>query len=221
LLAGLAIAVLTASSAWSLADEKGKDKPKAAAKPPTRSYSDEDLKKYKEPTAAASVEGQTGSAESSSADEPSSDHRRRRPEGGGGEGTPRRRRAAEPPSADVDSSSSPDPAVVEPSSPEEAGWRARAEEARRPLEAAQNRVQGIEAEMAELRDKLNPMSTKYVLGGNSTEGSGAVYEVEEKLRVLEGHLVDARAAVVEAERSWQRFLDEARASGASPAWLYP
>jgi hypothetical protein len=216
----LAIAVLTASSAWSLADEKGKDKPKAAAKPPTRSYSDEDLKKYKEPAAAAGVEGQTGSAESSSADEPSSDHRRR-PEGGGGEGTPRRRRAAEPPSADEDSSSSPDPAEVEPSSPEEAGWRARAEEARRPLEAAQNRVQGIEAEMAELRDKLNPMSTKYVLGGNSTEGSGAVYEVEEKLRVLEGHLVDARAAVVEAERSWQRFLDEARASGASPAWLNP
>jgi hypothetical protein len=75
--------------------------------------------------------------------------------------------------------------------------------------------------MAELKDRLNPMSTNYVLGGNSTAGPGAVYEVEEKLRNLENERLDAKAALAEAEKGWQQFLEEARSAGASPAWLKP
>ncbi len=71
--------------------------------------------------------------------------------------------------------------------------------ARAPVQEAERRIKGIEAQIAELRDKLNPMSTNYVLGGNSTAGPGAVLEVEEQLRVLDGQLGEARTAAAEAE----------------------
>jgi hypothetical protein len=82
-------------------------------------------------------------------------------------------------------------------------------------------VAQIDAQMAELRDRLNPMSANYVLGGNSNAGPGQVYEIEEKLRNLEGERAQAQADAAEAEKGWERFLEEARAAGVSPAWLTP
>lgn len=205
----LALATLVApAAAWSGArDDKDKEKDKAAkTKPAPRSYSDEDLKKYKdtpktEPE-ATQTETQPGSTKPSY-----------------GEAPAKRTRAPEPvgnQEAGVEA-----PSREEPKSAEEADWRARAMGARAPLQEAERRIKGIEAQIGELRDKLNPMSTTYVLGGNSTAGPGAVLEVEEQLRGLDGQLGEARTAAAEAEASWQKFLEEARAAGASPAWLKP
>jgi hypothetical protein len=192
------VLAILALVSWGGAEEKAKakatsqEKAKRQAKPPARSYTDEDLKRYKDPSQEEGAGGQPDSTgESSRADR----------EGGSyGE------------EAAADEASSPE---------EEEMWRARAAEARGPLQEAQSRIESIQAEMADLRDKLNPMSTKYVLGGNSTAGPGAIYEVEENLRTLQTQLTDARTAAAEAERSWQSFLAEARAAGASPAWLDP
>jgi hypothetical protein len=89
------------------------------------------------------------------------------------------------------------------------------------VEAAQAHIAQIESEMAGLKDQLNPMSSSYVLGGNSTAGPGAVLEIEEKLRNLESQRVDAKGELVEAEKGWQSFLEEARAAGVSSNWLTP
>ena len=89
------------------------------------------------------------------------------------------------------------------------------------MQAVQGQIAQIDSEMAELKDKLNPMSTSYVLGGNSTAGPGAVLEVEEKLRNLESRRVDAKVELAEAEKGWKSFLEEARAAGANPAWFTP
>ncbi len=210
-----AIAAVVASG-WGVADEKDNDKAKAKAKPPARSYSDEDLKKYQEPKRDDGGGSQAGSSVESGAEESAPRQRRSREYGGTQVLPPERPRQSGTPTQAADPV-----ATEEPLSAEEAMWKARAAEARRLLQEAQTRIQGIEGEMADQRDKLNPMSTKYLLGGNSTAGPDAIYEVEEQLRVLEGQLVEARAAAVEAEQSWQRFLDEARAAGASPAWLNP
>jgi hypothetical protein len=212
----LAIVAFGSSVGPSGADEKNKDKTKAKAKPPARSYSDEDLKKYKEPATEGGVGSQTGSSDESNVDEPVPGQRRSREHGGTQVLPPVRPRQGNPEPEPIEPK-----AAEEPSSPEEASWKARASEARRPLKEAQTRIQGIEAEIADQRDKLNPMSTKYLLGGNSTAGPEAIYEVEEQLRGLDAQLVEARSAAVVAEQSWQRFLDEARAAGASPAWLNP
>ncbi len=113
------------------------------------------------------------------------------------------------------------PAPVEAKSSEEVEWRRRAAEARRPVTEVQVRIAETEAEMAVLKDQLNPMSATYVLGGNSLAGPGAIYEIEEKLRNLEARRVDAKAELVEAEKGWKGFLEEARSAGANPNWLTP
>jgi hypothetical protein len=217
LFAILAIAALAMSAGPGGGDEKEKEKPPAKAKPPARSYSDEDLKKYKDTPKEGGADAQGGSAVDSGAAEETAPRQRRSREHGGTQVLP-----PPPPSpkgqepAKVDS-----PPPDEPSSPEEADWRARAEQARTPVREAEGRIQGIEAQIAELRDRLNPMSTKYVLGGTSTAGPEAIYEIEEQLRTLETARGEAKTAAAEAEKSWQAFLNEARAAGASPAWLNP
>jgi hypothetical protein len=197
--------------------EAAKEKEKAAkAKPPARSYSDEDLKKYKDKRKEDGAGAQAGSGGESSTDEEASAARRHAREHGGYQERRPDSRAQEPGREGVAS-----PPADEPTSPEEANWKSRARQARAPLEAALGHVKELEAQIADQRDKLNPMSASYVLGGNSTAGPGAVYEIEEKLRNLEGALGGARTVVAEAEKSWQAFLEEARAAGASPAWLNP
>jgi hypothetical protein len=205
--------------------EAAKEKDKAKAKPPARSYSDDDLKKYKDKPKDEGAGTQAGSAgESGAAAEPAPRQRRSREYGGYQELPPEppptvpavptraQERTPEP--------EAPEPAA-DPRSPEEVEWKRRAVEARRPVEAAQGQITQIDSEMAELKDKLNPMSTTYVLGGNSTAGPGAVLEVEEKLRNLESRRVDALAERAEAEKGWKSFLEEARAAGANPAWFPP
>jgi hypothetical protein len=220
----LAIAALVALAARSGAqdakpkEDKAKEKDKAAkAKPAARSYSDEDLKKYKDKPTDTGAEGQAGAAGESGETEAVPGQRRSREYGGYQKLPPSTPPAATQEAATADSP----PAAEEPASPEEADWKARAQQARAPLQAAEGRIQAIETEIAELRDKLNPMSTKYVLGGNSTAGPGAVLEVEEQIRAKNVELGDARTAAAEAEKSWQTFLEEARAAGVSPAWLKP
>jgi hypothetical protein len=168
------------------AKTKAKEKREAegkASKPKVRSFTDEDLKKYKSSDGAKAPEGATPDA---SGPRPS------------------------PYGESSDAAGS-----------DEGAWRRQAEEARRPVKEAEERVKGLETEMGDLREQLNPMSTRYVLGGNSTAGPGQVYEIEEKLRGLEAALTEAKAALAEAEKSWQQFVDEARGQGASPAWLEP
>ena len=200
------------------AKEKEKDKAQGKAKPPARTFTDEDLKKYKAKPKDDSAPTQAGSEGTSSEAEASPRQRRSREYGGYQELPPAPPSPAE--KEETEDASEP-PAAPDAQSPEEAEWKARAASARRPQKEAQARIGGIESQMADLRDQLNPMSTRYVLGGNSTAGPGQVYEIEDKLRNLEGELVAAKADLANAERSWQQFLDEARAAGASPAWLQP
>jgi hypothetical protein len=211
---------------------KAKDKPKDASKPPVRSYSDDDLKKYKDQPKDEGGEAQAGSAGESPAAAETVPGQRRSREYGGYQQLPPPLPAApivppaqestapeSPTSASSDSAGSSDPA--EGKSPEEVEWKRQAVQARRPVEAAKGHIAQIESEMAGLKDQLNPMSTTYVLGGNSTAGPGAIYEVEEKLRNLESQRVDAKAELAEAEKGWQAFLEEARSAGANSAWLTP
>ena len=203
--------------------EAAKEKDKAKAKPPARSYSDDDLKKYKDKPKDEGAGTQAGSAgESGAAAEPAPRQRRSREYGGYQEVPPE-----PPPTVPVPRAQERTPESVAPEpaedtrSPEEVEWKRRAVEARRPMQAVQGQIAQIDSEMAELKDKLNPMSTSYVLGGNSTAGPGAVLEVEEKLRNLESRRVDAKVELAEAEKGWKSFLEEARAAGANPAWFTP
>lgn len=197
---------------------KEKDKAQGKAKPPARSYTDEDLKKYKDKPKDDSAPTEAGSEGTSSEAEASPRPRRAREYGGYQELPPAPPGPAEKEQTEAASEPS---AATEAQSPEEADWKARAASARRPQQEAQARIAGIESQIADLRDQLNPMSTRYVLGGNSTAGPGQIYEIEEKLRNLESELVGAKADLATAEKAWQQFLDEARAAGASPAWLQP
>jgi hypothetical protein len=198
--------------------EKDKEKATGKAKPPARSFTDEDLKKYKEKPKDGSSATQAGSSGQASEPEAQPNQRRSRESGGGYRDLPQPPpRSAE----EKDQANEPEPAATEAKSPEEAEWRSRATLARRPLDEAQGRIKDIESQMASLRDQLNPMSTTYVLGGNSTAGPGQVYEIEEKLRNLESEMVEAKTGLADAEKSWQSFLDEARSAGISPAWLKP
>jgi hypothetical protein len=79
----------------------------------------------------------------------------------------------------------------------------------------------MEEQLEDLRQMINPMSTRYVLGGNSNAGPGKVLEVQQQIGELETQLPSARQAVVEAEKSWTRFQQEARSAGANPSWLDP
>lgn len=225
-LAVLAIAALTVAVARSGADDKDKDKAKEKAKPPARSYSDEDLKKYKDKPKDEGADAPAGSAGESGAAEESVPGQRRSREYGGYQKLP----AAAPPAASPDSqaqepSQEPPTSVTteapEAKSPEEAEWRRRATGAHRPVAEVQGRILRIESEIAQLKDQLNPMSASYVLGGNSIAGPGAVYEIEEKVRNLEAQRTDAKAELLDAEKGWQAFLDEARSAGVNPGWLTP
>jgi hypothetical protein len=233
LLVSLAAMSLLVAPVFPGQDAKDKDKEaakeKAKAKPPARSYSDDDLKKYKDqPKDKPKDEGagaQAGSAgESGAAAEPAPRQRRSREYGGYQELPPE-----PPPTAPVPPTRAqertPEPVTPEPAedtrSSEEVEWKRRAVQARRPVEAVQGQIAQIDSEMAGLKDQLNPMSTSYVLGGNSTAGAGAVLEIEEKLRNLENRRAGAKAELAEAEKGWQGFLEEARAAGANPAWFTP
>jgi hypothetical protein len=200
---------------------KEKDKAEGKSKPPARSFTDEDLKKYKEKRTDGSTETQSGAqpeSTSPSSEAESAPRQRRSREYGGHQELP----PPPPPSPKAQEPARVDsPPAPEPASPEEADWKARAKQARSPILQAEGRVKQIEAQIAQLRDRLNPMSTTYVLGGNSTSGVDAVYAIEEQLRTLDGELVGAKTAAAEAEKGWQSFLEEARAAGASPAWLNP
>jgi hypothetical protein len=209
--AGLAIAALVGTGVRGGADDKPKDKPKT----PVPSYSDDDLKKYKDQPKESGADASGGAtAPSGDSDEPAPGQRRSREYGGYQKLPPTAPKTQAPAKVDA-------PPADEPKSPEEADWKARAKQARAPLQEAEGRIKQLEGQIAELRDKLNPMSTTYVLGGNSNAGPGAVLEVEEQIRILDGDLTGARGAVADAEKSWQAFLEEARAAGASPAWLNP
>ena len=219
LLATLVAVTLLAAPTVQGQATKEKDKAQGkATKPPARSYTDEDLKKYKAKPKDDSAPKEAGSEGTSSEPEAAPGRWRSREQGGYQELPP-----APPSSAEKEQTeaASEPPAAKEAQSPEEAEWKARAASARRPQAEAQARIAGIESQMADLRDQLNPMSTRYVLGGNSTAGPGQIYEIEEKLRNLESELVGAKADLANAEKSWQQFLDEARAAGASAAWLQP
>jgi hypothetical protein len=232
LLASLAVMSLLVTPVVPGQDAKDKDKEaakeKAKAKPPARSYSDDDLKKYKDPPKDKPKDdkagAQAGSAgESGAAAEPAPRQRRSREYGGYQELPPEAPPTAPPTRAQIQNPEQPSaPAPAEETrSPEEVEWKRRAVEARRPVEAVQGQIAQIDSEMAGLKDQLNPMSASYVLGGNSTAGPGAVLEIEEKLRNLESRRVDAKGELAQAEKGWQSFLEEARAAGANPAWFTP
>jgi len=212
----LGTAFLAIASGRAGADEKDK----AKAKPPAPSYSDEDLKKYKEKP--PEVPAATG--ESAVPDTPvpeGTPTRRRRGAEYGGQTTPEPSPPAAASGASAQEAVPEPPPPAEPQSSEEVEWRRRAAEARRPVSEVQGRIAETESEIAVLKDQLNPMSATYVLGGNSLAGPGAVYEIEEKLRDLEAHRVDAKAELVEAEKGWNAFLEEARSAGANSNWLTP
>jgi hypothetical protein len=204
-------------------DAKAKEKDKAKSKPAPRSFTDEDLKKYQDKPKEESTGVQTGTSTETAS--PQSE-----PEGAPKKGGWRRRsaeyggdqQAAPPPSTSHDQAQEAPPSdAVDPRSGEEAEWKGRAGQARRPVDDAQSRIAAIEAEMAQLKERLNPMSATYILGGTSTAGVDAILEIEDKLRNLETQRVDVKAELAEAEKGWQGFLEEARAAGASPAWLNP
>jgi hypothetical protein len=203
---------------------KTKDQPPGKAKPPARTFTDEDLKKYKDKPAEDSPAATPPPDASPSSSETNAAPRQRRSrEYGGYQELP-----PSPPSSDGAAADQPagaaaaeSSAAAETQSPEEVEWRQRAAEARRPLDDAQARIHEIESEMAGVKDQLNPMSTNYVLGGNSTAGPSAVLEAEEKLRNLESRLIDAKTELSEAQKGWDAFLEEARKAGASAAWLKP
>jgi hypothetical protein len=219
LLAALAAGLVLAGAPWALAEEKTEGK--AKDKPKARTYTDEDLKKYKAPPDASSP--QSASPASTQAPASSGRPRRSREDGTSEERPePSSSEPAGPSSEAAPDTGSPssEPAAPE-RSPEETQWRSRAAQARRPLDHARSRVAGIDAEIAELRDKLNPMSTNYVLGGTSTAGPGQVLEIQEKLRSLDEEKVQAQAELAEAQEAWERFVAEARGAGAAPGWLTP
>jgi hypothetical protein len=211
--------------------DAAKEKDKGAkAKPPARSYSDDDLKKYKEkpPEDGASAQPASSAGESGAGDAPVPGQRRSREYGGYQKLPPPVAPAPIAPGPTGTAPAAPEPSASDSTagaedtrSPEEVEWRRRAAQARRPIQEADGRIKQIESQIADLRDQLNPMSTKYVLGGNSTAGAGAVYEVEEQLRNLDSQLVDARTVAADAQKGWQAFLEEARQGGASAAWLNP
>jgi hypothetical protein len=198
------------------------DKDKAKAKPPARSYSDDDLKKYKEKPKEEPATAATGESP-----EPTPVRERTTsglPRRGAEYGEPAPLEPDPPPATSgvpTQEVVPEPPAPAEAKSEEEGEWRRRATDARRPVTEVQSRIAATESEMAVLKDQLNPMSATYVLGGNSLAGPGAVYEIEEKLRTLESRRVDAKAELVEAEKGWKSFLEEARSAGANPNWFTP
>jgi hypothetical protein len=210
--AALVVAACAAASAASgqTPPPKEKDKPKAA-KPPARSFTDEDLKKYRPPP----TEGTTEPAPSGGASSPSTPS----------SSSSARERESEPPRTEPDPRSAIEReggnSESDGRSPEEASWRARAREARRPLREAQERLAGLEEAMTNLRDQLNPMSTRYVLGGNSNAGPGKVLEVQDQINKLEPEIETAKGLIADAEKEWTKFLADARAAGANPNWLNP
>jgi hypothetical protein len=203
-----------------------KEKDKAKSKPAPRSFTDEDLKKYQDKAKEESTGTQTGTPTATPTESASPQSE---PEGAPKRGGWRRRGAeyggdqqASPPSASHDQvQEAPPTDAVDPKSGEEAEWKGRAAVARRPVDDAQSRIAAIEGEMAQLKEQLNPMSTNYILGGTSTAGVDAILELEQKLQNLETQRVDVKAELAEAAKGWQGFLEEARAAGASPAWLTP
>ena len=201
------------------AKDKDKDKDKDKSKPP-HSYTNDDLKKYKPespPEAAPPPAGAAPTAAGRVA-APSGDTPRVRARESGG--------YAEPPkpiggAEGHEAGPAPAPATPEPSaSPEEADWKHRAAEARGPLRTAEGKVSGLERQMADLREQLNPMSTRYVLAGTSPDVAKA-FAIEGQIHAIEADLVEARKAVTEAQKGWAQFVQEARAAGASSAWLEP
>jgi hypothetical protein len=209
---GLAAGAALALAQNPPAQDKDKDKAKAAGRKPAPSFTDEDLKKYRQappPESTPTTTGATGATGSA----PSARER---------ESEPNR---TEPSRPESDSRSAVEreggPTPSDGKSPEESSWRARAAQARRPLNDARARVTAVEAQLADLRDLVNPMSTRYVMGGNSNAGPGAVLEAQDRITKAEAELESAKNEVAEAEKGFNRFVEEARSAGANPNWLNP
>ena len=108
--------------------------------------------------------------------------------------------------------------------PEEHGsvvdeWRDRAAEVAKPLRAAKQRLKEVEERIAELRERLNPMSTKYVFGAGGGQDPNEVFAVQGELGKAETEREEARESLAEAQRGWDEFVARARADGAPASLL--
>lgn len=203
-------------------EEKAKRDEKARGGSPTKVYTNEDLGEDgaapPERSAAGESAGQDGPGAEAApptrtrGGEEAEGGRRRARSSGEGEGQGEGESEDQGPSSrDVARDESGD-----------AGWDARAREARAALSGAQARVTELEKSIEDLRARLNPASTRFEVEGVDVEGGGIVSRqagLRDQLVRAESELEQAREALGAAERAWQQFVGEARSAGAPPSVL--
>lgn len=79
----------------------------------------------------------------------------------------------------------------------------RVAQAQAQLDAARSSVDGIEARIRELRDRLNPMSGTFIYGPGGSGMANEEQQVRQDLTEAEAQLADARKALADATQALQ------------------
>jgi chromosome segregation ATPase len=164
---------LCAQSLGDAAARERQKREKETGKKPPRSYTNADLRK-EEPKKDGDKEGQAA------AENAAKEAQRERDE-----------RVIEAERTAEESSSSPQ------------GGGARVAQAQAQLDAAQSAVDGIEARIRDLRDKLNPMSGTFIYGPGGSGMPNEEQQIRQDLKDAETQLADVRKALADATQALQ------------------